>query len=180
MRYFALIAACALIVLAAGCTTPSAPQTGTPTPAATVTTAHATAPAVSIEVGAARVATAGGTATVPIVLDRAPNGISGYNVTVALSDPAVAEITSVTFPDWAGMKSSSTVPAATVALQAVDMSVQVPLGATNVTLATLTVTGKGAGSTAITVRPDPSLGVQDRNGDLYSVTVSPGILTVGS
>ncbi len=180
MRYIPLIAAVALIVLAAGCTTPSAPQTGTPTPAATVTTVGTTGPAVSIAAGAARIANVGGNATIPIVLSRAPNGISGYNVTVALSDPAVGEITAVAFPDWAGMKSASTVPAGSVALQAVDMSMKVPVGATNVTLATLTVTCRATGTTAITVRPDPSLGVQDRSGDLYAVTVSPGSLTVGS
>ena len=180
MRFIVLIVALALIVIAAGCTAPSAPQAGTPAPAATVTTVPATAPAVSITVGSSRVASAGGTATVPIVLASAPNGISGYNVTVALSDPSVAEITAVAFPDWAGMKAGSAVPAGRVALQAVDMSMQVPVGATNVTLATLTVTGRAAGTTAITVTPDRALGVQDRSGDLYAVTASPGNLTVGT
>jgi ABC-type Fe3+-hydroxamate transport system substrate-binding protein len=180
MRYIALIAAVALIVLAAGCTAPSAPQTGTPTPAATVTTVGTTGPAVSIAAGVARIANVGGNATVPIILAQAPNGISGYNVTVVLSDPSVGEIAAVAFPDWAGMKSASTVPAGMVALQAVDMSMKVPVGATNVTLATLTVTGRAAGTAAITVRPDPVLGVQDRSGDLYTVTVSPGSLTVGA
>ena len=180
MRYIALIAALAFLVLAAGCTAPSGPQAGTSTPAATVTTVHATAPAVSIAAGSARVASVGGNATVPIVLASAPNGISGYNITVALTDPSVAEITAVAFPDWAAMKSSSAVPSGKVVLQAVDMSIQVPVGATNVTLATLTVKGKAAGSTAITVTPDPGLGVQDRSGDLYAVTAVPGTLTVGA
>ncbi len=180
MRYIALIAALALIVIAAGCTAPSAPQTGTPTPAATVTTIHATAPAVSIAAGSARVASVGGTATIPIVLASAPNGISGYNVTVALADPSIGEITAVAFPDWAGMKAGSAVPSGRIALQAVDMSVQVPVGATNVTLATLTVKGLAAGTTAVTITPDRVLGVQDRKGDLYAVTAVPGSLTVGS
>jgi hypothetical protein len=180
MRYIALIAALALLALAAGCTAPSAPQSGTATPAATVTTVQATGPAVSIAAGSARVASPGGNATVPIVLASAPNGLSGYNITVALADPSVGEISAVAFPDWAGLKASSAVPAGRIALQAVDMSMKVPVGASNVTLATLTVKGKAAGTTAITVIPDPSLGVQDRNGDLYAVTAVPGSLTVGA
>lgn len=179
MRYIALVAALVLLVLAAGCTTPSTPQAGTPTPAATVTTIQATAPGVSIETGSIRIAAVGETATVPIVLASAPNGLSGYNISVALTEPSVAEITAVTFPDWAGMKANSDVPTDRVALQAVDMTMQVPVGGTNVTLATLTVTGRASGTTGITVTPDPRLGVQDRSGDLYAVTAAPGTLTVG-
>jgi len=180
MRYIALIAGLALIVFAAGCTAPSAPQTAMPTPAATVTAVQATAPAVSIAVGSARLASVGGTETVPIVLASAPDGISGYNITVALGDPSIAEITAVAFPDWAVMKSSSALPAGRVAIQAVDISQQVPAGATNVTLANLTVKGLTAGTTTITVTPDRVLGVQNRGGDLYAVRVTPGAITVGS
>ncbi|MEN6341150.1 MAG: hypothetical protein ABFC89_01185 [Methanospirillum sp.] len=180
MRYIALIAGLALIMLVAGCTAPSAPQTGTPMPATTVTTVQATAPAVSVVAGSTRLASAGGNATVPIVLASAPDGISGYNITVALGDPSIAEITAVAFPDWAVMKSSSALPAGRVVIQAVDMSRQVPAGATNVTLANLTVKGLTAGTTTITVTPDRVLGVQNRGGDLYAVTAIPGTLTVGS
>lgn len=180
MRSIVLIVGIALLVLAAGCTAPSAPPAGTPTPAVTATTVHATAPAVSIAAGSARIESGGGTATVPIILASAPNGLSGYNVTVALSDPSIAEISAVAYPDWAALKANPAVPAGRVALQAVDMSMQVPVGAANVTLATLTVKGKAVGSTGITVTPDPSLGVQDRTGDLYSVTAVPGTLVVGA
>jgi hypothetical protein len=180
MRYIALIVGLVLIALAAGCTAPSGPQAGTPSPSVTVTTIPATAPAVTIASGSARIAAVGETATLPIVLASAPNGISGYNISVALGDPSVAEITAIAFPDWAGLKSSSPVPSGRVVLQAVDMSMQVPVGATNVTLATLTVKGKAAGTTAITVAPDPALGVQDRKGDLYAVSAVPGVLSVGT
>lgn len=180
MRYVALIATLALLVLAAGCTTPSSPQAISPAPTATVMTVHSTASAVSIAAGSARLASVGETVNVTVVLDSAPNGLSGYNISVALTDPSVAEITAVAFPDWAGMKSSSAVPAGQILLRAVDMSIQVPVGATNVTLATLTVTGRAAGSTGITVTPDPDLGVEDRSGDLYAVTAVPGTLTVGA
>ena len=132
-----------------------------------------------ISAGSVRLGAAGETATVPIVLASAPNGLSGYGLTVNLTDPSVAEITAVAFPDWAGMKSGSPVPAGQVVLKAVDMSMQVPVGATNVTLAILTVKGRAAGITDIVIVPDPALGVQDRNGDLYAVTTVPGTMAVG-
>ena len=181
MRSLALIAGLLILVLAAGCATQSqsTPPAATSAPAAASTTVQPTAPAVSIATGSFRVASAGETTTIPIVLDSAPNGLSGYGITVALSDPSVAEITSVGFPDWAGMKSSSAVPSGQVVLRAADLSMQVPVGATNLTLATLTVTGRGTGTTAITVTPDSGLGVQDRRGDIYAATSIPGTLAVG-
>jgi hypothetical protein len=179
MRFIALIAALALLVLVAGCTTQPATQAGTPTSAATVTTVGSAGPAVPIAAGSARIAAAGETATVPIVLASAPNGLSGYVVNVYVGDPSAVEITAVAFPDWAGMQSSSAVPAGQVRLRAVDMAMQVPVGATNVTLATLTVRGRALGSTTITVAPDPNLGVQDRGGSPITLTAVPGTLTVG-
>jgi hypothetical protein len=62
----------------------------------------------------------------------------------------------------------------------VDLSQQVPVGATGVLLATLTVKGTATGSTGIVITPDPSMGFQARNGDMYSVTTPPGTLTVGT
>ena len=38
------------------------------------------------------------TKTVNITLDKAPNDLSGYNITISLSNPSVAEIVSVSFP----------------------------------------------------------------------------------
>lgn len=179
MRSIALIAGLLLLVLAAGCTAQSPPAAGTPAPAVAATTVQPTSPAVSIATGSFRVASAGENATVPILLDSAPNGLSGYGITVTLADPSVAEITAVSFPDWAGMKSSSAVPSGQAVLRAADLSMQVPMGATNLTLATLTVTGRAAGTTGITVTPDPGLGLQDRRGDIYAATPVPGTLAVG-
>ncbi|HIH03028.1 MAG TPA: PKD domain-containing protein [Methanoregulaceae archaeon] len=130
--------------------------------------------------GAFQIPNVGGTVSVPIVLSSASGGISGYRITVSLSDPSVGTITAVAFPDWAGLKSSSALPAGQVVLQAVDMSQQVPIGAMNVILATLTVKGTATGSSGIVITPDPSMGIQNRNGDLYPITVQPGTLTVQS
>ncbi len=136
--------------------------------------------AVDVATGSFQVASVGETVSIPIILDSASGGISGYRITVSLSDQSIATITTVTFPDWAALKSSSALPSGKVILQGVDLSQQVPMGGTGVLLATLTVKGTATGSTGIVITPDPSMGVQNRNGDLYAVTTSMGTLTVGT
>ena len=133
-----------------------------------------TTPGVHLRTGDFQIRNVGGTVSVPIVLSSAPGGISGYRITVSLSDTSVATITSVVFPDWASLKSSSTLPSGQVVLQGVALSQGVPVGATDVTLATLTVKGTATGSTSIVVTPDSSMGVQDRNGNPYAVSPIAG------
>ncbi len=135
--------------------------------------------AANLATGSFQIGTVGETASIPIVLDSAAGGISGYQITVSLSNPSVATITAVTFPDWAALKSASALPSGQVVLKSADLSQQVPEGATGVLLATLTVKGTAIGSTGIVVTPDPTLGVQNRDGNLYAVSTSPGTLTVG-
>lgn len=130
--------------------------------------------------GSFQIGTVGETVSIPIVLDSAPGGISGYRITVSLGNPSVGTITAVTFPDWASLKSASGLPSGQVVLQSVDLSQQVPVGGTGVLLATLTVKGTSTGSTSVVITPDPTMGVQNRNGDLYPITTTPGTLTVGT
>ena len=135
-------------------------------------------PLVTLSTGTFQVPNVGGTVSVPIVLSSAPGGLSGYRFTVRLSDPSIGTITAVTFPYWAGLKSSSALPSGQVLVQGVDTSKQVPVGGTNVILATLTVRGSAQGSTDIMVTLDPSVGIQNRNGELVPVATIPGVLTV--
>lgn len=134
--------------------------------------------AVNVATGSYQVSSVGETVSVPIVLDSAPGGLSGYRITVGLSDPSVATITSVAFPGWASLKSSSAVPSGSIVLQSVDLSQQVPAGGASVLLATLTVKGTATGSTTIVITPDSSMGVQDRNGNPYAVSPIAGSVTV--
>lgn len=136
------------------------------------------AAAVSITTGTFQAGSAGETVSVPIILDSAPQGIAGYQITASLSNPAVATITAVEFPGWASLKTASSLPSSQVELKSVDLTQQVPLGAGGVTLATLTIRATAGGSTGIVISPDPSMGVQDRNGNLYPVSSAPGTLTV--
>jgi len=93
------------------------------------------------------------TAEINLTLDKAQNGLSGYNITVLLSNATVAEITSVSFPKWATLHSNSTLPADSLWIKATDLYDKIKSGATNITLATITLRGdkKGISDILITV-----------------------------
>ena len=91
------------------------------------------------------------TAEINLTLDKAQNGLSGYNITVSLSNTTVAEITSVSFPDWATLHSNSTLPADSLWIKATDLYDKIKSGATNITLATITLRGDERGKSDILV-----------------------------
>jgi hypothetical protein len=93
----------------------------------------------------------GETATILLLLDEVPDGLSGYNLTVSLTNTAAADITGVEFPDWAALHENSPLPDDSVQLQAIDLNEEVDAGATNVELAQITVTGVAPGQSGITV-----------------------------
>ena len=94
---------------------------------------------------------AGSTTTINITLDKAPNGLSGYNLTVSLSNTSVAEIVSVNSPSWAALYDNSTLPADSVWIKATDLTDQVKSGATDVNLGTLTFRGDNRGTSDIVI-----------------------------
>ncbi len=139
--------------------------------AATVTTGTNTIPAV------------GGTVSVPIVFDSAPTGLIGAEYTVTLSNAAVADITGFTSPAWASITTPSTFPgpATSFTVRMVDFTgTAVALGATNVNVGTLTLTGKANGVSNIVITPSVALGFQDRDANIYAVTTPQGTVTVGT
>ncbi|WP_062397584.1 PKD domain-containing protein [Methanogenium cariaci] len=88
----------------------------------------------------------GGESTVySITLDSAPTGLSGYNLTVSLSDDTVGEITAVDLPAWASLSSNGTLPASSVWIKASDLNKEIQPGAVNVPMGTITVTGLATG-----------------------------------
>jgi len=130
----------------------------------------------TITVGDGFIADLGSTTTVNITLEEAPNGLSGYNITVSLSDPSIAEIMAVQFPSWATMNDNSTLPADSFWMKAVDLNHQVESGATNIDLGTLTIRGDAKGECEVNVTISR---VDDDNGTAISPSVSPGTLRVG-
>jgi PKD repeat protein len=84
------------------------------------------------------------------VADAFPAGLAGYNLTVTLNDPSVAAITAVSFPEWVDLNATGDLPAGSVFIKAADLGASVSAGATDVTLATLTLSGVDAGTSSIT------------------------------
>ncbi|MDI6876041.1 MAG: PKD domain-containing protein [Methanomicrobiales archaeon] len=117
----------------------------------------------------------GETRTVDLVVDQAPGGVAGFNITVALADGAKAEITAVTFPSWATLHSEGALPADAVWVKGLDMNRQVESGATDVVLATLTVRGDQPGPTAIQATVTA---LDDDDGTPMNPDILPGTLTV--
>ncbi|HIH93808.1 TPA: PKD domain-containing protein [Methanosarcina acetivorans] len=86
-----------------------------------------------------------------IVASNFPAGLSGYNLTVAIDDPVVAEIVDIAYPTWALISENSTLPATSIYMKTVDLEDAVKEGATDVVLATLTVSGKEKGSANLSI-----------------------------
>ncbi len=86
-----------------------------------------------------------------ISLTEAPSGVSGYNISVALSNASVAEIESIELPDWGinFLSKNSTMPAHSVWVRAIDLGMQIEENATNIPIVTLLVRTKSDGTTAI-------------------------------
>ncbi|MCU0630151.1 MAG: hypothetical protein MUF37_03230, partial [Methanoregulaceae archaeon] len=128
-----------------------------------------------ISVGNGQVTAIGSTASVNLVYDAAPAGLSGYSCTVNLSDPTVAEITGVSFPAWVTLKENSTFPSGSCYLKAADLNEQVQDGATSIPLATVTLRSLKAGSTTVTVTV---LRMNDDVDTRLTPTVEAGTFTV--
>jgi hypothetical protein len=88
----------------------------------------------------------GETATVDLVLADAPGGLSGYRTLVIIDTSGIAEITAVTFPEWAQFTGAEGVPGVRIKVTGVDLNGLVENNAKNVVLATLTIRGISEGN----------------------------------
>ncbi len=112
--------------------------------------------------------TPGEVTTSDILLDSAPNGISGYKITLSIADPEMCEITGITSPEWAALEGTSPLPGSVVAIQAVDIGNLVETNSTGILLARVSVTSKEAGSTSLLVTVNL---IDDDAGNPVMVTV---------
>ena len=117
----------------------------------------------------------GNEVTTNITLDDAPNGLSGYNITISLSNSSVANITSINFPSWATLHSNSTLPSSSVWIKAVDLNKQVEPGDTNVILATISLKSKNIGNSFINISATK---IDDDEGYSINVTIQNATLKV--
>ncbi len=117
------------------------------------------------------------TNTMNVTLDTAPNGLSGYNITISLSNANTAEITSVKFLDWATLHSNSSLPDDSLWIKAADLDDQIKSGAMNITLATLTIRGDKPGTSNICTAVKK---MNDDNGNSINPNTIPGTIVVTS
>ena len=89
-------------------------------------------------------------AKVVLKLDSAPNGLSGYDITIFLENGMVADILRVDFPKWANLSLSS-VGHDSAKLRAVDLEDEIKPGATDVELATIVLVDTKQGESLIKI-----------------------------
>ncbi|AKB34222.1 cell surface protein [Methanosarcina siciliae HI350] len=116
-------------------------------------------------------------ANLSFYLDQAPSGLSGYNLTLSISDPSVARITGVEFPSWVSLNNSSSLPADSVQIKAVDLTEKINAGDSNVSLGTVTVESLASGEANLTVSVNR---LDDDSENTISVTVREAKLTSGT
>ena len=106
------------------------------------------------------------TTTLNLTLSDAPDGVSGYEITIKRTNRSVLGITNVTFADGWSPTDTRYDSDTGLTVKAADLNHTVEPGATNVSLATFEVHGKTDGSTnvSVTVRA-----LDDDDGD--SITV---------
>jgi len=120
---------------------------------------------------------ANGPTTVGVVLTSAPNGLSGYYLDLTVENPGVARIDSATYPDEFGLTTDPNVGSdgASITLEAADMEGAIEPGATDVTLATVTVTGATPGNVEVAVEPRQ---FDADDGSVFTPATQSGTVTV--
>ncbi|MDD1724068.1 MAG: PKD domain-containing protein [Methanospirillum sp.] len=120
----------------------------------------------------------GSNGTVDLVLDSAPStGFAGYELEISFSSAGIAQITTVSFPDAFSMNTASDLPSENVSIVAVDLQDQYGSGASEITLATLGVTGLAEGTTTMKISVSE---LTDDSGNSISATVTEPTVVVGT
>jgi len=106
-----------------------------------------------------------------------PTGFSGAEVTVSVSNPEVASITDVEFPDGLGLTERSvSSDGSTVTIRVADTNRNVQAGGRDVPLATLTVRGDSTGTTDLGVAVRQ---MDDEDGNAIDANARTGVLVTG-
>jgi len=123
-----------------------------------------------------------GTATATVMMDAAPQGVSGTTLTLSVADPTKAEIESVTFNSLADLTNVTTsLPASSAIVQESFLSTSdIPAGSTNIVLMTVTLKGLAAGSTTLGISSIPLLDGNDGSNYVPGLTIVPGSVNVVS
>jgi secreted PhoX family phosphatase len=119
----------------------------------------------------------GQTGQATLTASSLPTGFSGAEVTVSVSNPEVASITGVEFPDGLGLTERSvSSDGSTVTIRVADTDRNVQAGGRNVPLATLTVRGDDTGTTDLQVAVSQ---MDDEDGNAIGANARTGVLVTG-
>jgi hypothetical protein len=125
----------------------------------------------------------GSSVTYDFRISELPAGLSGYEMKVKLTNPAIGEITRVSFPPWAKIGKASPLPADNVTVSAVDMAKEVEDSSSGVAMVSITVTAIKEGTSNVRIQ---SIVIEDDHGGSYSpdlptatMKVLPGGQTTG-
>ncbi|MFB6168998.1 MAG: hypothetical protein ABEJ43_09160 [Haloferacaceae archaeon] len=142
--------------------------------AAPATVAAQEQPTVRVE---SATVTADGTTTVDVVLTSAPNGLAGYYLELSVTGDA--RIESVSYPDVYGVTTAPEIGAdgRTATAEAADLEGSIDSGATDVTLATVTLAGTAPGEATLSVEP---VQFDADDGTQFDPATRPGTLTVAA
>jgi len=130
--------------------------------------------ATTLTVGSAALPAAGATTSIAITGDNFPDGLRGYSMNATFTDPSIAEVIGITFPPVMLFAENSTVPSTDFKMKAATFSVTA--GSTDVTLATLTLKGKTAGTTSLNLDISQITAI---GGGLITPAIVPGTIIVG-
>jgi hypothetical protein len=130
-----------------------------------------------LQAGNVQIGGPGETAPLVLTLDEVPAGLSGFNITLIVTDPTIAEITEVSYPGWAGIHGNSSLPSSGVWMKAVDLNDQVKPAAQDVPLGSVVLRGKTEGSCQISLIVEQ---MDDDSGNAITAAVQHGMVTVGS
>jgi hypothetical protein len=114
------------------------------------------------------------TTALEVRLSDAPDGLSGYNLTVTLADGSVATLTDASVPDQFNLTDTN-VSASEVTLSGVDTDDAVGANATEILLGEIALRGEAGGTTELTVS---ATRIDDDGGDAVAPATVGGAVTV--
>jgi hypothetical protein len=122
---------------------------------------------------------AGETATTSVVLTSVPNGLAGYQIDLAIDDRGVARFENASYSDRFGLTTDPIISSngSTITIEAADLNGQIEPGASDVTLATVQLTGVEGGETQVTVA---SSQVDADGGGVVEPATEPATLEVSA
>ncbi|KAF5090877.1 PEGA domain protein [anaerobic digester metagenome] len=133
--------------------------------------------AVEISLEDIHISTVGQKVDLPITVDAAPAGISGYKFNTSFEPTGVVRVSAVTMPEWAPIKVIEGTPGEKVLVSAVDLNMKVEAGAGKTEICKLSIEGLSEGTTSMSLAIAE---ITDDTGSPIAVEITPVSVKVGS